>query len=60
MKEIENIRIEDVSRVREITGYGMMDCKNALLKNNNNIELAVKYLNELENSRIHNMFITRR
>ena len=48
MKEKDDIPIDDVKKVREATGCGMMDCKKALLKNNNDIELAIKYLNELD------------
>ena len=51
----EDITIDDVKKVREATGCGMMDCKRALLKNNNAIELAIKYLIELENSDYHNL-----
>lgn len=51
----EDITIDDVKKVREATGCGMMDCKKALLNNNNDIELAIKYLNELENSDYHNL-----
>lgn len=48
MKENKEVEINDVSKVREVTGHGMMDCKKALLNNNNNVELAIKYLNECD------------
>lgn len=35
-----------VKELRETTGAGMMDCKNALVEKNGNIEEAVKYLRE--------------
>ena len=35
-----------VKELRETTGAGMLDCKNALVEKNGNIEEAVKYLRE--------------
>ncbi|HAS74092.1 MAG TPA: translation elongation factor Ts, partial [Clostridiales bacterium UBA8960] len=35
-----------VKELRETTGAGMMDCKNALVEKNGNLEEAVKYLRE--------------
>lgn len=37
---------QDVMRLREMTGVGMMDCKKALIETNGNIDEAVKYLRE--------------
>lgn len=34
----------DVKKLREMTGAGMMDCKNALKENDGNVESAVDYL----------------
>jgi len=35
-----------VKELREATGAGMMDCKNALVETNGNVDEAVKYLRE--------------
>ncbi len=35
-----------VKELRETTGAGMMDCKNALVETNGNMEEAIKYLRE--------------
>lgn len=40
------INIEDVKKLREITGCGMLDCKKALERNDNNFDSALKHLNE--------------
>lgn len=40
------IKASDVKALREKTGAGMMDCKNALVKTNGNMEEAVKALRE--------------
>lgn len=37
---------QDVARLRETTGVGMMDCKKALTETNGNFEKAVEYLRE--------------
>ena len=36
--------LEKVKELREVTGAGMQDCKNALKENNNDIEKSVEYL----------------
>lgn len=38
------ISAADVKNLRDITGAGMMDCKNALTETNGNIEEAIDYL----------------
>lgn len=43
---IMEITASMVKELRETTGAGMMDCKNALVEKNGNIEEAVKYLRE--------------
>ena len=37
---------KDVQALREKTGCGMMDCKNALKESDGNMEAAVVYLRE--------------
>lgn len=39
-----NITASEVNKLRQITGAGMMDCKNALVEANGNIELAIDNL----------------
>lgn len=46
---------ELVRLLREMTGAGMMDCKRALEKNNNDINKATEYLRE--NERKHRVMI---
>lgn len=41
-----NFTSQDVMKLRETTGVGMMDCKNALNATNGNIDEAIKYLRE--------------
>ena len=36
--------LEKVKELREITGAGMQDCKNALKENDNDIEKSIDYL----------------
>ena len=36
--------LEKVKELRDVTGAGMQDCKNALKENNNNIEKSIEYL----------------
>jgi len=36
--------LEKVKELREVTGAGMQDCKNALKENNNDIDKSVEYL----------------
>ena len=36
--------LEKVKELRDITGAGMQDCKNALKENDNNIEKSIEYL----------------
>ncbi len=36
--------LEKVKELREVTGAGMQDCKNALKENDNNIEKSIEYL----------------
>jgi elongation factor Ts len=38
--------MEDVKALREMTGAGMLDCKNALKEKNGNLQDAVRYLRE--------------
>ncbi len=35
---------DKVKELRDLTGAGMVDCKNALSENNENIDLAIEYL----------------
>jgi elongation factor Ts len=39
-----NISAADVKRLRELTGAGMLDCKNALVENDGDFDKAVEYL----------------
>ncbi|HET9655815.1 MAG TPA: translation elongation factor Ts [Kineosporiaceae bacterium] len=39
-----NISAADVKRLREATGAGMLDCKNALVENDGDFDKAVEYL----------------
>lgn len=41
-----NYTANDVKTLRERTGAGMMDCKNALVECDGNMEKAVDYLRE--------------
>ncbi len=41
-----NISASDVKQLRERTGSGMMDCKNALVKANGDVEKAIEFLRE--------------
>lgn len=41
---MSNITPENIKHLREKTGAGMMDCKNALVENNGNIEKSVSWL----------------
>lgn len=41
-----NFTNQDIMKLREQTGVGMMDCKKALIATNGNFEEAVKYLRE--------------
>jgi len=38
------VKMEDVKKLREITGAGLTDCKTALVESNGNIEEAIKVL----------------
>ncbi|MBL6785199.1 MAG: elongation factor Ts [Rickettsiales bacterium] len=38
------VKIQDVKKLREITGAGMMDCKKALAETNGDSELAIEWL----------------
>jgi elongation factor Ts len=42
----EKYTVETVKQLREITGAGILDCKNALNENNGDIEKAAEYLNK--------------
>jgi elongation factor Ts len=44
--EFMNITAEQVKKLRERTGAGMMDCKKALEKSNGDMERAINYLRE--------------
>ncbi len=37
---------EDIKKIRELSGAGMMDCKKALVENKNDIDKAVNFLRE--------------
>jgi len=39
-----NITAADVNKLRQMTGAGMMDCKNALAENNGDFDLAIEFL----------------
>ena len=39
-----NITAAEVNKLRQMTGAGMMDCKNALVESNGDLEAAVDYL----------------
>ncbi|MDP4164294.1 MAG: translation elongation factor Ts [Bacillota bacterium] len=39
-----NITAADVNKLRQMTGAGMMDCKNALKENDGDFELAIEFL----------------
>ena len=39
-----NITAAEVNKLRQMTGAGMMDCKNALVESNGDIEQAIDYL----------------
>ncbi len=39
-----NSDLDTVKHLREITGAGFLDCKKALIENNNNIETSIDYL----------------
>ena len=39
-----NITAADVKKLREATGAGMMDCKNALVEANGNFDEAISVL----------------
>lgn len=41
-----NITAEDVKRLREMTGAGMLDCKKALTETNGDLDKAIDYLRE--------------
>ena len=41
-----NFTSQDVMKLREQTGVGMMDCKKALVQTDGNFEEAIKYLRE--------------
>ena len=41
-----NFTNQDVMKLREQTGVGMMDCKKALVETDGNFDEAVKYLRE--------------
>ena len=38
------VNLETISKIREKTGFGMMDCKKAFLKNDRNFDKTVDYL----------------
>ena len=42
-----NISAQDVKRLREMTGCGMMDCKNALVKSEGDFDAAIQLLREM-------------
>ena len=39
---------DKVKELRDLTGAGMVDCKNALSENDENIDLAIEYLRKKE------------
>ena len=42
--EKNNVSFRKVKELRDVTGAGMQDCKNALKENDNNIEKSIEYL----------------
>ena len=38
------VNIEDIKKLRTMTGAGMMDCKNALAETNGDIEAAIEII----------------
>ena len=36
--------LENIKKLREITGVGFQDCKSAILENNGDIEKSIEYL----------------
>ena len=38
------VSIEDIKKLRHMTGAGMMDCKNALIETNNDIDAAIEII----------------
>lgn len=53
-----NIDISHVKRLRESTGYGLADCKQALIDNNGNFEAAIKQLRTKYASKYENAQLT--
>ena len=39
-----SIRAQDVKKLRDMTGAGMMDCKKALVENNGDFDASVEWL----------------
>lgn len=55
-----DIQIDLVKRLREETGYGMMDCKRALTKNDWDMDKAKEWLDEREKYSRLTSLITKR
>jgi elongation factor Ts len=51
---MNNIQISDVKKLRELTGYGLSDCKQALIDNNGNFEMSIKQLRQKYASKYEN------
>lgn len=45
------VTVEDVRKLRELTGRGMMDCKKALYETNGDHKAAIEYLKKHEGVR---------
>ena len=41
-----NVTVQDINKLRQITGVGMMDCKKALVENDGDFDKAINYLRE--------------
>lgn len=47
MKDYPNITTEMIKKLREESGYGILECRKALIHSNGNYSLAVSYLKTL-------------
>ncbi|MCF0211117.1 MAG: elongation factor Ts [Bacteroidales bacterium] len=41
-----NVTVQDINKLRQMTGVGMMDCKKALVENDGDFDKAISYLRE--------------
>ena len=46
MSETKSVSVDDLKRLRELTGAGMMDCRQALVDSGGDVERAVAFLRE--------------